>query len=156
MRRRSESLLAILAVAVALGCTDKPETLVQEYDEAEMEKAIQQARATFDEFLERFHDPQPGDEGFAVKVRIEDANGVEHFWLLDLQLKTEPYSGTIDNDPGIVKSVKAGQKYTFSRADVSDWMYMSNKTMQGNRTLRVTLKSMPKEKAEALKRAIGW
>jgi len=149
-------LAGVLSLSLCAGCSRKPETLSGEYDEAEMEQAIKKARATFDEFLERFEQPQPGDDTFVVKVKIEDDNGIEHFWLNELKLDSEPYSGTIDNDPGIVKCVKCGQKYRFSRNDVSDWMYMSNGKMQGNHTLRVIIKSMPKDEAEALKKQIGW
>ena len=137
-------------------CKQKSETVKDEYDEKEMNQAIETAQSTFDEFLERFRNPQQGDEDFNVKVRIEDENGVEHFWLGDLKLDSEPYSGVIGNDPGIVRNVKFGQEYSFSRSDIIDWMYMSNGRMQGNYTLRVILKSMPKDEAEEIKKSIGW
>ena len=156
MRRGSGGAAAALAMAMLLGCSQDPDTLVRDYDEKEMEQAIERARSTFDQFLERFRSPEPGDEAFSVKVRIEDPNGIEHFWLENLKLDAEPYSGDIGNDPGIVKSVRLGQRHSFSRKDISDWMYMANGKMEGNFTLRVTLKSMPKEKAEAVKRRIGW
>ena len=149
-------LAGVLSLSLCAGCSREPETLTGEYDEAEMEQAIKKAQAMFDEFLERLEQPQPGDEMFAVKVKIEDDNGIEHFWLIKPKLDSEPYSGTIGNDPGIVRSVKSGQKYRFSRNDVSDWMYMSNGKMRGNHTLRVIIKSMPKDEAEALKKQIGW
>jgi len=148
-------LMLTLAILVS-GCSRKPGTLTDQYDEKKMESAIQQARSTFDEFLARFRNPQPGDEAFNVKVRIEDSHGVEHFWLAELKLDAEHYAGAIGNEPGIVKKVKLGQRYSFSRNDVSDWMYMSHGKMQGNYTLRVILESMPKDEAEALKKKIGW
>jgi uncharacterized protein YegJ (DUF2314 family) len=138
------------------GCSNQPETLVTDYSEAEMAAAIEQAKATFGEFKARFSVPQPGDTDFGVKVRIEDSNGVEHFWLTGLNLDAEPYSGVIDNDPGIVTSVKCGQTYSFSEKDISDWMYVSDGVMQGNHTARVLLKSMPPDEAEALREAFGW
>lgn len=121
-----------------------------------MEQAIAEARSTLDDFLSRFRNPQPGDKAFNVKVRIEDENGVEHFWVGDLKLDAEPYSGKIGNEPGIVKKVKLDQNYSFTRSDISDWMYMSNGKMQGNYTLRVELESMPPKEAQALRRQVGW
>ncbi len=149
-------VLLTTAVFIAGGCSRKPETLTDKYDEKKMEKAIEDARSTFDDFLTRFRNPQPGDEAFHVKVRIEDKNGVEHFWVGDLKLDAEPYSGKIGDEPGIVKKVKFGQDYSFTRNEVSDWMYMSNGKMQGNYTLRVELESMTPKEAQALKRKIGW
>jgi len=151
-------LVAVLAtvVLIADGCSRRPETLTNKYDEKKMAQAIEDARSTFNDFLTRFRKPEPGDEDFNVKVRIEDRNGVEHFWVGDLKLDAEPYSGKIGDEPGIVKKVKFGQNYSFTRNEVSDWMYMSNGKMQGNYTLRVELESMPPKEAQALKRKIGW
>ena len=151
-------LVAVFAVSLVLflGCKQKPDTLTDQYNEEEMNRAIEAARSTFDAFLNRFKNPQPGDEDFNIKVKIEDAHGTEYFWLGDLRLDSEPYQGVIGNDPGIVRNVKFGQQYSFSRADISDWMYMSNGVMQGNYTLRVILKSMPDDEAEEIKKTIGW
>jgi uncharacterized protein YegJ (DUF2314 family) len=157
-----KKMIRMLAVSctvvflIASGCTRKPETLTDQYDEAKMEQAITEARGTFDTFLARFRSPKPGDKAFNVKVRIEDPNGVEHFWVGDLKLDSEPYSGKIGNEPGIVKNVKFGQTYKFRRGDVSDWMYIANGRMEGNYTLRVELESMPPKEADALKKQIGW
>jgi uncharacterized protein YegJ (DUF2314 family) len=148
--------LLLTAIFVIAGCSRKPETLTSKYDEKKMEQAIADARSTFDEFLARFRNPQPGDEDFHVKVRIEDKHGVEHFWVSDLKLNSEPYSGKIADDPGIVKKVKLGQEYRFTLSEISDWMYMANGKMQGNYTLRVELESMPPKEADALKKQIGW
>ena len=145
----------LLALIIA-GCSDKPDTLIEDYDEAKMEEAMAEANSTLDQFFTRFRTPQPGDEAFALKVRIEDDNGAEHFWLGQLNLEKEPYSGVIDNEPGIVECVKLGERYSFAKEDISDWMYMSNGRMQGNYTLRVALESMPPEKAAAIKTAFGW
>ena len=156
MKPQTAVAVLLTAAFIAGGCSHKPETLVTDYDEQKMEQAIAEARSTFDDFLARFRNPQPGDEAFHVKVKIEDDNGVEHFWVSDLKLDTEPYSGAIADEPGVVKKVTLGQTYSFTRGEVSDWMYMANGTMQGNYTLRVALESMPSEEAETLKKNIGW
>jgi uncharacterized protein YegJ (DUF2314 family) len=148
-------VLLLIAACFGGGCSRKPETLTSKYDEKKMEQAIADARATFDEFLARFRSPKPGDQEFHVKVRIEDKHGVEHFWVGDLKLDSEPYSGKIADEPGIVKKVKFRQEYRFTRGEISDWMYLANGKMQGNYTLRVELESMPPKEAEALKRNVG-
>jgi uncharacterized protein YegJ (DUF2314 family) len=156
MRPQKTIALLLTATLIAAGCSRKPETLTSKYDEKKMEQAIADARSTFPEFLARFRNPQPGDGDFHIKVRIEDKNGVEHFWVSDLKLDSEPYSGKIADDPRIIKKVKFGQDYTFTRSEISDWMYVANGKMQGNYTLRVELDSMPPKEADALKKKIGW
>lgn len=164
MRRSSPSLVsALLPMVVTLGaglvgggCSQKPDTLTQDFDQKKMSAAIAQGRSTFNQFLTRFRHPHPGDELFNVKVRIEDKNGVEYFWVGDLNLNKEPYSGIIGDEPGIVQSVKLGQKYQFTRKDVADWMYMSHGKMQGNYTLRVELESMTLQEAADLRKKVGW
>jgi uncharacterized protein YegJ (DUF2314 family) len=156
MKQALFTLFVAASILFVGGCNRKPETLTDQYDKKKMEQAIADARSSFDEFLVRFRNPQPGDEEFHVKVRIEDKHGVEHFWVSDLKLDSEPYSGKIADDPGIVKKVKFGQVYAFTRSEISDWMYMAKGKMQGNYTLHVELESMPKKEADALKRKIGW
>src|SRR3954464_14718447 len=156
--RKLQKTIALLLMSafIVAGCSRKPETLTSNYDEKKMEQAIADARSNFDEFLARLRSPQSGDEDFHVKVRIEDNNGVEHFWVSDPKLDSEPYSGKIADEPGIVKKVKLGQEYRFTRSEISDWMYMAKGKMQGNYTLRVELESMPPKEADAMRRKIGW
>lgn len=151
------TILALFLVAfLAVGCGESQKTFSDKYDQAEMKEAVAQARATLGAFLERARHPQPGDEAFNVKVRLTDSGGTEHLWINDLKLDKEPYSGKITMDAEILRNVRSGQTCMFKLDEVTDWMYMSNGKMQGNFTLRVLLKSMPKEEADALKAKIGW
>jgi len=47
-----------------------------------------------------------------------------------------------------VKTVRAGQRYTFNEADIADWMFMRNGKIVGNWTKRQLLKRMPKAQAD--------
>lgn len=153
--------MTIVSLAAGLlitsgGCSRKSDPATDKYDEAEMNAAIAKARETFGEFKERLLKPQPGDSGFAIKVKITDENGTEHFWLDKIKVKGESFTGAVNNNPEVVRIVRLGQAYTFGFEDVSDWMYMSGGVMQGNHTLRVLLKSMPRKEAEAVKKKFGW
>ncbi|HEY3323822.1 MAG TPA: DUF2314 domain-containing protein [Planctomycetota bacterium] len=157
MNRLRLPIAAILLLGLtACGNAKKPATLTTEYDQKEMDAAIESAKKSFGEFKARMLQPQEGDKGFAIKVPIKDSNGTEHFWLNDINVQGEEFSGVIGNEPGIVKCVKMGESYKFKAADISDWMYMSKGVMQGNYTLHVLLKTMPAEEAKDLKRRIGW
>lgn len=150
-----KTLAAVFAFALLAGCS-KPETFTNQFNQAEMDQAIAESRATFDEFVARARNPQPGDEAFSVKVKLTDSNGTEHIWLNELQLDQTPMLGKITLDAEVLQHVRAGMKVKFTREEVTDWMYMANGKMQGNRTLRVMLKTMPPEKAEEMKAKVGW
>jgi uncharacterized protein YegJ (DUF2314 family) len=43
--------------------------------------------------------------------------------------------GTVDNDPEIVTNVKVRDRVEIPEKDISDWMYMRDGKMYGNRTI---------------------
>jgi uncharacterized protein YegJ (DUF2314 family) len=137
-----KTLVVFLFALSALAGCGKPETFTDEFDPVEMQRAIGQAQATFDEFVARARNPQPGDEAFSVKVKLSDSKGTEHIWLNQLELDKTPMIGKITLDAEVLHAVKAGDLCKFTREEVTDWMYMSNGKMQGNFTLRVMLKAM--------------
>jgi uncharacterized protein YegJ (DUF2314 family) len=115
------------------------------YDEQEMEVAISRARGEVDRFIAEWSKPTGTDH--AVKAPIEDAGRTEHFWLTDLKYASGQFEGTINNEPGVVKNVKIGQKWKIKKEDISDWLFMRDGKMHGNYTMRPLLKTMPKDEA---------
>ncbi len=127
--------------------SEKPDTLVEGgYDQREMDLAIQRARKEVEYFIEKFKNNE--GESFAVKVPIEDAGKVEHFWLTDISFDGEFFTGRIGNDPGIVSNVVYGQSYKVLKAEISDWLYFWDDKMYGNYTMRPLLRTMPDHEAE--------
>lgn len=111
----------------------------------EMDAAIEKARASVDQFLAVF---ESGDGNvFSVKAPISDDNGTEHFWLTNITFADDEFSGTINNDPGIVKNVRNGQSWTVGKSEISDWMFFRDEKIHGNYTLRPLLKTMPADEA---------
>lgn len=139
--------LALLVVLALSGCSKPtPDTLIRGgYDEQEMDAAIARARSEVDSFISELTHPTGTDH--AVKAPITDAGQTEHFWLINVSFANGEFKGTIDNDPGIVGNVKAGQPWTIRKADISDWMFMRNGKMYGNYTMRPLLKTMPEDEA---------
>ena len=117
-------------------------------DDPEMNAAIQEARDTLPEFWTKFANPEPGEDSFMIKVMISDSKGIEHFWCGRLKKEGESIQCTITNEPQTVESVEFGQLIEPDPADISDWMYRKNGYIYGNRTMRVLIKRMPKEKAD--------
>jgi uncharacterized protein YegJ (DUF2314 family) len=139
------SPIAILLLACC-GCDKTPDTLVKDgYDQKEMDAAIARAHREVDAFVTELS--KPTGENHAVKAPIQDAGKTEHFWLIKVSYKDGEFTGTIDNDPGIVGNVKIGQTWTLKKEEISDWMFMRDGKMHGNYTMRPLLKTLPEEQA---------
>ena len=144
------TLSILFLILMCCSCSKKPETLVEGgYDEQEMDAAIARAQKEVDSFIAELSKRNGTD--FAVKVPIEDKEEVEHFWLTDIVYRNGKFEGQIGNEPGVVTNVKMGQKMSVKKSEISDWMFMREGKMYGNYTVRPLLKTMPKEKAEAIK-----
>ena len=146
-------LLVLAPTILFAGCggaSDDP-VIGVEAEDREMNAAIAHARSTVAEFVERLENPKPTDEAFSVKKMVEDGDQVEHFWLTDISHTDGTFSGTIGNDPQVVRTVKFGQQVTVAASDITDWMYLDNGKMVGNFTLLVLLERMPKEQADAIR-----
>ena len=146
-------LVTVVAPLLLLPACNKqmPETLVTApYDEAEMDAAIQRARDEVDNFLAELK--AGNGEDFAVKAPIEDSGTVEHFWLTGITFAGGQFTGTINNDPGLVTNVKFGQEYTLGKTEISDWMFMRDGKMHGNYTMRPLLETLPEAEAAELRK----
>ena len=132
------------------GSVVDPIVSVSEQDQ-EMNLAISQARESLPRFWQVFEAPARGESDFALKVRIEDRNGVEHFWVTDLRREEGKVYGFIGNDANTVASVKLGDEIEVLEADISDRLYMRDGKMVGNFTVRPLFKQMPDAEVERLK-----
>lgn len=139
------SLLAMIALAI--GCSSSPETLVEGgYDEAAMAAATERAITEVDTFIADLKSGR--SENYAVKAPIEDDGATEHFWLTGVTFADNKFTGTINNEPGMVSNVTMGQQYTIGKTEISDWMFMRDGKMHGNYTMRPLLATMSEAEAE--------
>ena len=135
-----------VVLAFACGCRQSPSTLVTSgYDEQEMNAAIAKAREQTDVFLAEL--AKPTGSGHAVKVLIQEGEEGEQIWITPVKFRDGIFEGEIGNEPGHLKTVKLGDKWTAKKDEITDWMYMRNGKIQGNFTLRPLLKNMPPEQA---------
>jgi len=144
-------LIVMLAGLLSVGCSWKDKTISVDDDDVEMNAAIATARATLPEFWATFERKSPTDSAFALKVKIQDERGTEHFWLTSIERRNGRIFGTIDNNPNIVRSVKLGDRIPIPEADISDWLYQRGDKMVGNFTLRALFKQMPAEEVKRFK-----
>jgi uncharacterized protein YegJ (DUF2314 family) len=147
----SIALLGLLAVLLA-ACSERDKTISVKDDDPEMEAAIAKARETLPQFWQAFERQDPSESKFALKVRIADTHGTEHFWAIEVERRDGKIMGTINNDPNIVASVKLGDRITIPEADISDWLYLRGGKMLGNYTIRPLLRKMSPQEAERYKK----
>jgi uncharacterized protein YegJ (DUF2314 family) len=115
-----------------------------------MDDAIARARASVHKFIARMIAPEPGDEGFGVKVRIAEGGRSEHMWLNEVRLSVGEFVGVLDATPRYVRSVQRGQEVRVKTSEISDWAFGNGDSMYGNYTIRVMLPSLPKRMQVAL------
>lgn len=150
-------LIAGVLGAGVVACSDQErDTAVNVADDdPEMLAAIAEARRTLPGFWAVFEKAEPGDSDFALKVRVAHRTGAEHLWVTDIARRDGKILGTINNDPTVVASVKLGDRIEILESDISDWTYLRNGKIVGNRTIRVLFKQMPATEVERIKRMLA-
>lgn len=141
------ALVAPLAAASAEEGGGDDRTVMVQKDDAVMERAIADARASLDRFLALAAAPPAATGGFALKVAIRDGDNVEHMWLTPFEPRADKFVGMINNDPELVKNVKAGKPFVFRREDITDWMYQQDGKLHGGFTTRALIARMPEAEA---------
>lgn len=145
--------LTILAL-VPLGCGSRDQGPVDKVitvkdDDAKMNAAIAKARATVDDFITALHSGRKGRDGFSVKKQFSDDGKHEHMWLTEVTFDGKRFHGVVNNEPGMVKNVKMGQKAFVERGKISDWMFIDNGRLKGGYTLRVLRDNLPPDERAA-------
>jgi uncharacterized protein YegJ (DUF2314 family) len=126
-------------------------------DDPEMLRAFAKAKETLDEFLARLAAKDPALAMPALKVRIQDGDAVEYFWVTSPSVSGQVFSGTIDNEPETVRNVHNGQVISFQKSQIYDWTYHDpdgRKTF-GNFTACALLTHEPPASAAEFKKTYG-
>ncbi len=121
-----------------------------ESDDKEMNRAVQQAKDTYADFLAALNQQDSSNKSFAVKMRFAyDEASAEHLWLADLHKKAGKLFGVVDSDPYNVTWIKWGDTLEIKKDSLSDWMYLRNgKMVGGYTTIALYHKMSEKEKKE--------
>ena len=151
-------LCAVGLLLTATAQTAEVETVPPKFGTThpEMLAAIEQARATLDDFLELVRHPEPGTSTFKLKIIVRDGTAMETFWVKPFWILEEGFEGTIANTPEVVRNVSLGQTVTFSRDDVVDWGYVRNGRQVGSVTVCVLFKYMRPVDADYFRRYNGF
>jgi uncharacterized protein YegJ (DUF2314 family) len=119
-----------------------------------MSKAFARAKAELDGFLALAQSPGKDHTGFALKVGLPAGDGTEYVWIVEFMGdKAGNFTGTINNDVEMTTQYKLGDKYSFRKGDIVDWIYFDSSTgrMYGNYTLCALLSAEPEDVAARMK-----
>lgn len=125
-------------------------------DDAEMNAAIAQAKATFPQFVSALREKKPSCRDFGVKKPYATpSGGQEHMWIDDVAEVDDAFEGTIVNEAYDTIEVRNGQRVRFSAAEISDWKYVDGNVLVGGFTIRYFVNRMSPEEKKALEKEIG-
>jgi uncharacterized protein YegJ (DUF2314 family) len=147
-------IVALLISCGALGCA--PAVPLVSEDTA-LRQAAQAARATLDDFLTKARRQPAGTSAYALRFGVRQGGDTEYFWVDEFTWSDGSFTGRITEPPRRVSGVQPGQIVKFSRADVTDWKYLDERTGKtiGHFTACALLSLESPERAEAIKRRDG-
>ena len=117
---------------------------VVEVDESnvEMEVAIAAARETFDQFAENWDSIE--NDGVSVKFGLPTRDGgIEHIWFKPMTITKHVVLASCENDPANVEGLKYGDRRTFKRSEITDWMILVGDKCYGGYMMRALAKIQP-------------
>lgn len=145
--------VAALALVVSLATPLRAEDQVIDFarSDAEMNGAIDRARASLPEFWSRFAGHAADEADFSLKLGISNKVGTEHFWCGEIEGDAEAATCVIANHPVHVHVVAYGERVTVDPDIISDWLYYRDGKIVGGETLRVMLPHLGKKAAADLR-----
>ena len=120
--------------------------------DVDMNAAIARARDTLPTFWASYDTPKPSETGHGLKVRFAvGPDRFEHIWVSEVEkLPDGNFSGRFANQPSDLPG-NEGDQVEFKQADIADWLFIRNGKVVGAETMKLLLKSMPKEQADAMR-----
>jgi uncharacterized protein YegJ (DUF2314 family) len=144
MRVRAAAAACALFVSA---CGAPPENVAKvAANDPAMVAAVGRARATVGELVRRVENPPAAQQYLAAKVEMVEGDSREHMWVTHLRLQDGVLHGKLDNDPVLLREVKAGDPVRVSPDSISDWMAVDRAAVCGGFTTRVLA---PREEAPA-------
>ncbi len=104
--------------------------------EVKLVMAATEARETYPDF-ELAYRKKTG-EAHAVKFPFTADGATEHLWVSIDEIKGTKITGTLENDPMKLKSVKAGDKVTRDVSELEDWLYKDKEGSHGGFTTKLS------------------
>lgn len=140
----------LLAGTLALPAQAADPVVAFATDDPEMTAAIEAARTTLDNVLERKATGGIPAEALSLKVAIpKTGGGSERIYVNGIvQIDEATFEGLLANEPDALPDLKIGDRYRFTHDQIVDWLFVVNGKMHGSYTLRVMLPQLPKDQAD--------
>lgn len=124
-------------------------SIVRFRTDAEVEAAVEKAKATIADFLAVIKNPTPNQTDFEVKHRFVEGEIHEHIWINPVRWENGRFIGEVANLPLSVKNVREGQLVSFPDWDISDWKYLEDGKLMGGFTILALIDRLsPEERRE--------
>lgn len=123
-------------------------------DDPEMLQALDTAQRRLGLFWQAVASPHPAIDMFAIRVRCNTEEGVEHVWLRIKPGEAQTQEGVLMNRPHRVRAAE-GDVLAFTDEQIVDWMYMKAGHMVGGETLKVMIRKSPPKVARRMSEAYG-
>ncbi|UXN68175.1 DUF2314 domain-containing protein (plasmid) [Devosia neptuniae] len=141
----------VFAFALATPALAEDQVVDVPRDDAQMNAAMDKARAALPEFWARFADPAANEADFSLKLGISDNVGTEHFWCGEIEGDAKAATCVIANEPVNVHTVAYGERVAVDPEIISDWLYYRDGKIVGGETIRVLLPRLEKKEAAAMR-----
>ena len=116
--------------------------------DAELDAAIEQARASLEDFLAKITTPHPDRSFVAVKVRfVPPGESVQDIWVDEVTYTGGVLRGLMGDDIPSLR-LEAGEMIRVAEEDIVDWMIVEDGKMVGGYTIRLAVQRMSPEERE--------
>lgn len=137
---RSAEPLKALREAGAMPVVSLPE------NDPELAAAAAEAKRRWPEFVRAYQEQRADTRDFAVKFTFAEGGQTESMWVTVISLDARQISGTLANDPVLVRNLRQGSRVQRKVSEITDWMYFRNDSLVGGYSVQVILN---REKAKA-------
>jgi uncharacterized protein YegJ (DUF2314 family) len=118
-------------------------------DDDDMNRAMERARGTLDEYRRRLTNPPATHTDLSLKARFEADGHIEHMWIDAVEITTGGFRGKLGNDPVHIDTMKLGDPVEIRAGQVSDWMAIDDGRLVGGYTVRVLRERMSADERAA-------
>ena len=139
----------------ALSRPGEPDVLTFADGDQQMNAAIAEAKRTIDEFIRNIGKNEGSGVKRSLKVRFDTDKEPEHIWVGDVKMTGQGFEGVLENEPVNIKGLKAGDKVTFSKNQISDWILISEGKVKGGFTIKVVRNQMSPDEQRAFDEQTG-
>ncbi|WP_281185470.1 DUF2314 domain-containing protein [Trichlorobacter lovleyi] len=133
----------------------EPDVIAFADNDQQMNKAIEQAKKTLNEFEKEIASNDNANNHYSLKVKFETNKEPEHIWVGDVKTSGQRFEGSLENEPINLKGLKAGDKVTFSKDQITDWLIVSSGKARGGFTIKVVRKQMSEKEQRAFDEETG-